>query len=118
MAHDKRASVTAYVQEELSDARLRAIELQDAIQKALDIIDQSDSKDHIYEVAGHLVDSMPVALVKLIKALDATAYAINGLDSEELKFNIKRDKLDDLDRVLDSVRVRIPRRSVLDKYDV
>ena len=116
MARNRQSSVTTFVQEELSDARLRAEELKVAIQKALDLIEASRAKDHLYEVAGHLITDVPVKLVKLIRALDATAYAINGLDSQELKYSLRQDKLDALDQVLEEVRVKIPRRSVLDKY--
>ena len=118
MVRNREASVTTFVQEELSDARLRTQELTAAIQEVLELIDDSKSKDHLYEVAGHLIESIPVKLLKVQKALDATAYAINGLDQQELKYSIRKDKLDDLDRVLEDVRVRMPRRSGLDKYEV
>lgn len=117
MARNHSSSVTTFVQEELSDARLRAEELKVAIQKALDIIEESSAKDHLYEVAGHLITDIPIKLLKLTKALDATAYAINGLDSQELKYSIRRDKLDALDQILEEVRVKIPRRSILDKFE-
>lgn len=116
MARNRKSSVTTFVQEELSDARLRAEELKVCIQKVLDLVESSSAKDHLYEVAGHLITDVPVKLIKLIKALDATAYAINGLDSQELKYSLRQDKLDALDQVLEEVRVKIPKRSVLDKY--
>lgn len=117
MARNHRSSVTTFIQEELSDARLRAEELKVAIQKALDLVEASGSKDHLYEVAGHLINDIPLKLVKLTKALDATAYAVNGLDLQELKYSIRKDKLDALDQVLEDVRVKLPKRSVLDKFE-
>lgn len=111
MSVNKQASAILYVQEELSDARLRCDELKRTISKALDLINSSEKKDHFYAVAGDLIYSAPIAVLKLEKALDATALACNELDSEEIRQVLLPSKVEELERVLDEVRIKIPRRT-------
>jgi hypothetical protein len=107
----KTARTLLYVQEELSDARLRCDELKYYIVKALDLVHSSGQRDHIYGVAGDMVQAVPETLLKLEKALDATAMAINKMDYEEIKQYLRPEKVDELERVLEEVRVVIPRRT-------
>lgn len=107
----RKANVTIYVQEELSDARLRCDELKRGLVRVLDLVNQSEQKDHLYAVAGDLIHSFPDTLLKLEKALEATALAVNKLDYEELRQVLRPEKVDELERVLEEVRVNIPRRT-------
>jgi hypothetical protein len=111
MSHNKTAGITIYIQEELSDARLRCDELKSYIVKAINLIHSSDKKDHIYAVAGDLVHAAPEALLKLERALEATAMAVNKMDYEELRQILRPEKVDELERVLDDIRINIPRRT-------
>jgi hypothetical protein len=107
----KKASATIYLQEELSDARLRCDELKHLMVRALDLIHASKKNDHFYAVAGDIICSAPQILTKLEKALDAAAMAVNRIDCEEIKTSIRPEKVDELERVLDEVRFRLPRRT-------
>ena len=111
MGNLRTAGVTVYVQEELSDARLRCDELKNYIVKTLDLVNASPKKDHFYGVAGDLIEAIPDTLLKLEKALEATALAMNKIDYEELRSSIRPEKVDELERVLDDVRMRMPRRT-------
>lgn len=105
------SGVTVYVQEELSDARLRCDELKNYIVKALDLVNASPKKDHFYAVAGDVIEAVPETLLKLEKALAATALAMNKIDYEEIRSSIRPEKVDELERVLDDIRLRMPRRT-------
>jgi hypothetical protein len=111
MGRVRVANPTIYVQEELSDARLRCDELKRILVKAVDLINSSDKKDHFYAVAGDLIHAAPTALLKLEKALEATALAVNKIDYEELKQGLRPEKVEELERVLEEVRINIPRRT-------
>jgi hypothetical protein len=100
-----------YVQEELSDARLRCDELKNMMTRVLTVIDKSSARDKVYAVAGDIVHAAPDCLLKLEKALDAAAMAVNKMDYEDLRQTLRPEKVDELERVLDEVRLRLPRRT-------
>lgn len=102
--------ITVYLLEELGDARLRCAQLKKYIKEATDLIEKSPQKDHFFEVAAHLIHGIPDTLFKLDKALDASALAAARLDYEEIKDNLKPEKADELEDVLQDVRLRYLKR--------
>lgn len=110
MVH-RTAGATIYIQEELSDARLRADELKSYIVRALDLVHASNQRDHLYAVAGDIIHAMPDCMLKLERALQAAAMAVNKFDYEELRQILRPEKVDELERVLEDVRIRTPRRT-------
>lgn len=111
MGLPRTAGATIYIQEELSDARLRADELKGYIVRALDLVNGSSHKDHFYAVAGDMIHAIPETMLKLERALQAASMAVNKLDYEEMRQVIRPEKVDELERVLEDVRIRIPRRT-------
>ena len=105
------SGATVYVQEELSNARRQCEALKHVLVKALDLINSSGKVDHFYAVAGDLIYSGPQALMELERSLNATALAVNKIDYEELRQVLRPDKVDELEAVLEDVRIRIPRRT-------
>ena len=106
------SGIVVYLMEELGDARLRAAQLKDLVAKAIDLVEKSDHRDHFFEVAAHLIHGIPDNLFKLDKALDAAAMAAARMDYEEIKQGLKPEKAEELERVLDDVRLRyLNRRS-------
>lgn len=106
------AGVSLYLMEELGDARLHCAQLTHYIDLARQIIEKSKAKDHIYEVAGHLLQAIPEHLFKLEKSLQAVALAADRMDYEQIKQELKPDKVEELERVLKEVRIRtVPHRS-------
>jgi hypothetical protein len=104
--------VVVYLMEELTDARLRCEQLKHYVAEASKMVSESPHKDHFWEVAGHLIHGIPDALFKLDKALSATALAATKLDYEGLKQNLRPEKADELERVLEDARIRyVQRRS-------
>lgn len=111
MASTREAGATVYIQEELSDARLRCDELKNYIVRVLDLVNKSTKRDHLYAVAGDVIAAVPETVLKLERALGACSMAVNKLDYEEQRQILRPDKVDELERVLDEVRMRIPRRT-------
>lgn len=109
--HRIATGATVYVQQELSDARLHVEQLKHAAVKALDLINASQRRDHLYAVAGDLIHGIPMILQKLERALGTAAMAVNKIDYEELRQVIRPEKVDELELVLEEVRLHIPRRT-------
>lgn len=111
MSSIRTASPLVYIQEELSDARLRCDELKNYVVRALDLVHKSTKRDHLYAVAGDVISAVPETILKLERSLGACSMAINKLDYEEQRQILRPEKVDELERVLDDVRMRIPRRT-------
>ena len=109
--HNRTAGALIYVQEELSDARLRCDELKNYLVKAIDLANASNQRDHLYAIAGDIMSAIPETILKLERALEATAMAVNKMDYEEIRSTIRPEKVDELERVLDDIRMRTPRRT-------
>lgn len=110
MSRPKTAGATIYIQEELSDARLRCDELKNYIVRALDLVHKSTHRDHLYAVAGDMIHAVPETLLKLERALGAVSMAVNKVDYEEQRQILRPEKVDELERVLEDVRIQMPRR--------
>jgi hypothetical protein len=106
------SGILVYLMEELGDARLRANQLKRYIQEAVDLVEKSSHRDHFFEVAAHLIHGVPQTAFKLEKALDAVALAASRMDYEEIKEGLKPEKVEELESVLEDVRLRyLQRRS-------
>jgi len=110
MMPTRTAGATIYIQEELSDARLRCDELKNYLVKVLNFINGSGHRDEFYAAAGDIISAAPETLLKLERALEAAAMAMNKIDYEELRQTLRPEKVDELERVLDDIRMKIPRR--------
>lgn len=97
---------TIFLMEELGDARLNCAKLTRALDEARKLVEKSDHRDHIFEIAGHLLHSIPELTFKLEKSLQAVALAADRLDYEEIKQDLKPDKVEELEKVLKDVRIR------------
>lgn len=95
-----------YLVEELSDARMRAEQLSRLLDRAGSVIEISEEKEHIYEVAGGLITEIPEVMFKMLQAIRAAAYSASKLDYEVLKSQILPEKSQELDEALSDVRVK------------
>lgn len=108
----KTAGVIVYLQEEIGNARMRCDQLLRYVDKATKLIERSSHKDHLFEVAGDVIQGLPVTSLKLHNALQSVALAANRIDYEEIKQDLRPEKVEELERVLKDVRVRqVQRRS-------
>ncbi len=106
MRRDKTASISVFLLEELGDARVRCAQLKKYLDEATALIEKSDHKDHIFELAGHLMHGIPEVLFKMEKAIEAASMAANRIDYEEIKERLKPEKVEELERALEDVRIR------------
>jgi hypothetical protein len=86
--------------------------LKKYVKDATDIIEKSEHKDHVFEVAGHLIHGIPDVLMRLDKALNAAAMGIARLDYTSVKNELRPEKADELESALNDTRLRyLNRRS-------
>ena len=104
------SGIVVYLMEELGDARLRAAQLKQYVAAALELVEKSEKRDHFYEVAANLIHGIPDVLFKLDKSLDAAAMAAARMDYEEIKQGLKPEKAEELERVLEDVRLHYLKR--------
>lgn len=105
------SGVIAYVQEELAKARTSTERLKRGIAHGLDLVRSSQRRDHLFAVAGDIIYDIPRAIQELETSLETCAMAVNKIDYEELRQSIRPDKVDELEAVLEDVRMNIPRRT-------
>lgn len=75
----------ALLVEGVSAARLRAHRLRQLCDRAKAIVDASDEREHIYEVAGDIILGTPTQLDALERVLDRTAYALSKIGEDKLR---------------------------------
>lgn len=102
----KASGISVFLMEELGDARLRCGQLKKYVDEAVKLIEKSDQKDHFFEVAGHLLYGIPDTLLRLEKALNASAMAVSRWDYEDTKDELRPEKAEQLEAALEDVRVR------------
>ena len=107
----RKADCTVYLQEELSDARSNCEKLKGYVVKALNLINDSNARDHIYAVAGDAITAVPETLLKIERSLGAAAMAVNEMDSNNLRQVLRPAKIDELEKVLEDIRIKVPRRT-------
>ena len=76
---DKKASsqaAWALLNEGVSRARVESHRLQHLIDRAQSLVEASDQKDHLYQVAGDVIVALPERLSQLQLALDRTGLAL------------------------------------------
>lgn len=101
----------SYVQEELAKARNAVERLKRDVVRAVGLVQASPARDHLYAVAGDVIYDVPATIQVLERALDTAAMAVNKIDYEDLRQVIRPDKVDELEAVLEQVRLQIPRRT-------
>lgn len=96
---DKTAGQTqvawALLSEANAAARLEAHRLRHLTSRAMSIVDNSTAKEHIYQVAGDLIQAVPRRLESLEQHLDRLSYALSVLGTDHL-----RERLPMSDRAL------------------
>ena len=103
---EKTASISVFLLEELGDARVRCAQLKKYVDEATDLIEKSPHRDHFFEIAGHLIHGIPDVMFRMEKALQAASLAAGRIDYEELKEQLKPEKVEELEKALEDVRIR------------
>lgn len=99
MSQEKQSSQTqvawALLTEAAAEARLDAHRVRHLLQRAMTLVERSEAKEHIYEVAGDILQAAPRRMDKLETTLDRLTYALAVMGTDHL-----RDKLPMDDRAL------------------
>jgi len=74
----------ALLTEGVTNARVEAHRLQHLIGRATALVEGSDEKEHLYQVAGDIIVAMPQRLDQLLRALDRTGLALSKMGEEFL----------------------------------
>lgn len=85
----------ALISGSVNSARVDAHRLRQLVQKVLDLVESSSEKEHLYQVAGDLIMSIPSRIESLETKLDGLGYALSIMGKEHL-----RDRLPLSDRTL------------------
>lgn len=75
----------ALLTEGVTKARLELHRLQHLINRATKLVEGSEEKEHIYQVAGDILSAVPDRMDKLGIALDRTSLALARMGEEFLK---------------------------------
>jgi hypothetical protein len=77
--------------EGVTQARLEAHRLRLMLDRAMTLVETSPAKDHLWQVAGDLIQGFPERLSDLERALDRTSYALVVMGEEFLRGRIPAD---------------------------
>jgi len=105
------SAALAYVQEELARARTSTERLKRNVAQAMNLVRGSQFRDQLFAIAGDVMYDVPKAIQDLENSLETAAMAINKLDYEDLRQVIRPDKVDELEAILEDVRLNVPRRT-------
>lgn len=75
----------ALLTEGVTSARLEAHRLQHLINRASQLVEKSNQRDHLYEVAGDVIVALPERLDHLITDLDRTSLALSRMGQDFLE---------------------------------
>jgi len=70
---------------QVNAARVEAHRVHQLLNKVLAIVEDSEHKDHIYQVAGDLINVIPHRLENLETNLDAAGYALSKMGEDHLR---------------------------------
>jgi hypothetical protein len=85
-------------------ARVEAHRLHQLLNKVLALVESSSEKEHLYQVAGDLIMSFPVALERLEQQLDETGYALSVMGKDHLKERLPLSRRNLVDETVEGAR--------------
>lgn len=69
----------------VNSARVGAHRLHHLLNKVLALVEKSEQREHLYQVAGDLIVGIPQRLEQIEAQLDETAYALTVMGADHLK---------------------------------
>jgi hypothetical protein len=69
----------------VASARIEAHRLRQMVSRVLELVEESDAREHLYEVAGDLIQGAPSRIEALERYLDRTSYALSALGEDHLR---------------------------------
>jgi hypothetical protein len=89
----------------VTSSRIEAHKLKNYFQRVQTLVDSSEKKDHLYQVAGDLLKAFPEVLERLSNQLDKTSYALSMMGQD---FLAQQLPFEDKNEVLNAVAVTKP----------
>lgn len=96
--------------EGVTDARLNVHRVRLLAQRAINLVEQSVARDHLYQVAGDIIVALPEALDDAEVALDRTSYALTVMGQEFLRGRLPFTDRDIVDNAVKSSPFASPKR--------
>jgi hypothetical protein len=103
----KKANETvewALVVESVTASRVELHRLHHLITRCLNLVEKSDQKDHLYQVAGDLIQAIPDKISKLEALLDKSAYALSSVGKATLKKTLPLTDRNEVDEVAQTAK--------------
>ena len=75
----------ALLTEGVSASRLEVHRIQHMVARVMKLVESSEEKDHLYQVAGDVIEGLPKRLNSLEIALDRTGFALSKMGIEFLE---------------------------------
>jgi hypothetical protein len=105
VSKDKQASsqaAWALITEGVTAARLEAHRLQHLINRGLKLIEDSEHREHFYQLAGDLIVAAPKRLARLEQDLDRTALALSKMGETYLSARLPLEDKTLVEEAVDS----------------
>lgn len=76
----------------VTDARVETHRLHRLVDKVLTLVETSEAREHLYQVAGDLIMGIPARIVRIESRLDETSYALALMGEDHLKDRLQLDR--------------------------
>ena len=125
MGNKKTASsqaAWALLTEGVTRSRLEVHRIQLLVQRVMSLVDESEKKEHIYQVAGDAIEGMPQRLQALEVALDRTSLALSKMGQEFFESRLPLSEKNLVDEAIESAfgasqpKHSVSARRVADRY--
>lgn len=95
----------ALITEGVTSARVEAYRLRHLLNRTMELVENSEKKDHLYQVGGDIIMGFPQRLHRLEETLDRTSYALSKMGEAHLR---ERLPISDRELVEESIERAAP----------
>lgn len=85
-------------------ARVDAHRLHQLLNKVLELVENSDQREHLYQVAGDLIIAVPQRLESLERQLDETSYALAIMGEDHLRDRLPLSSRNQVDETVEGAK--------------
>ena len=85
-------------------ARVQAHRIHQLLDKVLKLVETSEEREHLYQVAGDLIVCIPKQLEDLEQQLDETSYALSVMGQDHLKDRLPLSRRNRVDETAEGAR--------------
>ena len=85
-------------------ARVEAHRIHQLLNKIHALVESSSQKEHLYQVAGDIIMSLPKSVERLEQQLDETSYALSVMGKDHLKERLPLSRRNVVDETVEGAR--------------